>query len=217
MRRLHATGLRERFVASGVYAQPDGLREHWSAHEVGAGALFLRVDRDGRAAGGSSLLQEALRNADGNFERIDQQLYAADGRPGARLRCTRFADHVELFLENVDCPREEHIVLGPDYVLIPPGILLASMALARAQRLQQPVALLRMTLAADRFAWQRSSAVASCEGRSVIQADGHALKARRCGWSDSPLTCWLDAHDVALRCEVARHSLHLTHYSRRHD
>ncbi len=217
MRRLHATGLRERFVASGVYEQPDGLQEHWSAHEVGAGALFLRVDRDGRAAGGPSLLQEALRNADGCFERIDQQFYTAEGRPGARLRCTRFAGHVELSHEDVDCLREEHIVLGPDYVLIPPGILLAGMALARAQRLQQPVALLRMTLAADRFAWQRSSAVASCEGPSVIQADGHALKARRCGWSESPQSFWLDAHDVALRYEVAGQSFHLTHYSRRLD
>ena len=217
MRRLHATGLRERFVASGVYAQPDGLLEHWSAHEVGAGALFLRVDRDGRAAGGPSLLQEALRNADGNFERIDQQHYDAGGRPGARLRCTRFAGHVELSLENVDCPRDEQIDMGPDYVLIPPGILLAGMALARAQRLQQPVALLRMTLDADRFAWGRSSAVACCEQCGEMQAGERALTARRCGWSDSLQTCWLDAHDVALRCEAAGQSFRLTQYSRRHD
>ena len=217
MRRLHATGLRERFVASGVYAQPDGLREHWSAHEVGADALFLRVDCDGRAAGGPSLLQEALRNPDGNFERIDQQLYTAGGRPGARLRCTRFAGHVELAHENVECPREEHIEVGPNYVLIPPGILLAGMALAQALRLQQPVTMLRMKLAADCFAWERSYAMASCEKRDIIQVDGRALRARRCGWSDSPQTCWLDAHDVALRSEVAGQSIHLKRYSRRLD
>ena len=217
MRRLHATGLRERFVASGVYAQTGGLQEHWSAHEVGAGALFLRVDCDGRAAGGPSLLQEALRNADGNFERIDQQFYAANGRPGARLRCTRFADHFELSLENVDCRREEHIDMGLDFVLVPSGILLAGMALAQALRLPQPVTILRMKLAADCFAWERSYATASCEDRGVIQADGHALKARRCGWSDSPQSFWLDAHDVALRYEVAGQSFHLTHYSRRLD
>ena len=217
MRRLHATGLRERLWPAVSTRSRKGLLEHWSAHEVGAGALFLRVDRDGRAAGGPSLLQEALRNADGNFERIDQQHYDAGGRPGARLRCTRFAGHVELSLENVDCPRDEQIDMGTDYVLIPPGILLAGMALARARRLQQPVALLRMTLDADRFAWGRSSAVACCEQCGEMQAGERALAARRCSWNDSPQTCWLDAHDVALRLEAAGQSFRLTHYSRRHD
>ncbi len=217
MRRLHATGLRERFVASGVYAQPDGLREHWSAHEVGAGALFLRVDRDGRAAGGPSLLQEALRNADGCFERIDQQFYAADGRPGVRLRCTRFAGHVELSHEDVDCLREEHIDMGPNYVLIPSGILLAGMALARAQRMNQPLALLRMKLAANSFAWEQSYAISNCEEHGLMQVGGRALAARRCGWNDSPQTFWLDAHDVALCSETAGQSFRLTRYSRRLD
>ena len=127
MRRLHATGLRERFVASGVYVQPDGLREHWSAHEVGAGALFLRVDVDGRASGGGSLLQEALRNAEGYFERIDQQLYGADGHPGARLRCTRFSNHAVLSLECGESQSEERIDMESDYLMVPPGIYLAGM------------------------------------------------------------------------------------------
>ena len=48
MRRLHATGPRERHVAGGEYRLPDGGREHWSIHEVGEGAHFVRVDRDGR-------------------------------------------------------------------------------------------------------------------------------------------------------------------------
>ena len=102
MRRLHATGRRERFVASGVYQTGEGLRESWSIHEVGSGAQFIRVDRDGRGCGRRSLLQEALRNANGTLERVDQQLYGLDGHLEARLRCTRFQNAAEIDLESGD-------------------------------------------------------------------------------------------------------------------
>lgn len=69
----------------------------------------------------------------------------------------------------------------------------------------------------DRFAWGRSSAVACCEQCGEMQAGERVLTARRCSWSDSPQSCWLDAHDVALRCEAAGQSFRLTQYSRRHD
>lgn len=217
MRRLHVTGLRERFVASGVYTQADGLRENWSAHEVGAGALFVRVDRDGRASGGGSLLQEALRNAEGYFERIDQQLYGAGGNPGARLRCTRFGDHVALSLEDGQRQKEERIDMEPDYLMVAPGVFLGGMALAQALRMQQPVALLRMSLQADCLVWQRGSAMARCAAPEMIVTGGRERSARCCSWSDAAWAGWLDAHDVALRCETEAQTLQLTQYARRHD
>lgn len=216
MRRLHATGLREKFVASGVYEQPNGLCERWSVHEVAAAATLVRVDRDGRAAGAGSLLQEALRNADGHFERIDQQHYGANGRPGARLRYTRFAEHVELFHVSAGGPGEECLIPGAAPVPVPPGVLLAGMALTQALRMEQPVALLRVVQGSGRFRWQRASAAARCVARGTVSAAGRDVPARRCGWSDAAGTCWLDAHDIVLRCGEDACVARLTQYARRH-
>ena len=215
MRRLHATGLRERFVAGGVYERPDGLREHWSAHEVGAGAVFVRVDRDGRAAGEGSLLQEALRHPDGHFERIDQQLYDVDGRPAARLLCTRFADQAELALDESGCRREAQVDLGPEGVIVAPGILLAGLALARAVRLARPVPRLQLRAKATGFAWERVTGETRCAARGKVTVAGREIEARRCGWRDSGQDYWLDAQDVALRCEDEAQTYCLTQYARR--
>lgn len=217
MRRLHATGPRERHVAGGLYLLPDGAQEHWSIHEVGDGAHFIRVDRDGRAADGRSLLQEALRSPCGQIERIDQQLYGRDGRPAARLRCTRFGDRAEIALEGMTGQRSLRLDLAPDYVLLAPGVLLSGLALARASRMKQPVSLLRLSCDGDDFAWKRCTASARCGGRSSLETGGRALEARPCVWSGSEVRHWLDGLDVTLRRETGARRVELTRYSRRHD
>lgn len=216
MRRLHATGPRERFLASGVYQQPDGLLEHWSIHNVGHGAWFVRVDRDGRAAGQCSLLQEALRNAEGFFERVDQQLHGPDGRPVSRLRCTRYARSVELSLVDRSGQNETGIDLGTDFLIVPSGSLLSGMALARATQMAQPVSLLRVIQAGEQLLWRSCSATVKCPTSASVSVDGRPLPARACGWSSSAERVWLDRHDVALRLDDGARCIRLSRYARRH-
>lgn len=204
-------------MAGGSYLLPDGAQEHWSIHEVGEGAQFVRVDRDGRAADGRSLLQEALRNPCGQIERIDQQLYGRDGRPAARLRCTRFGDRAEIVLEGMAGQRPLRLEMTPDFVILPPGVLLSGLALARASRMKQPVALLRLSCDDDDFAWKRCTASARCGGRSNLETGGRAHEARPCAWSGSAERHWLDGLDVTLRRESGAQRVDLTRYSRRHD
>lgn len=216
MRRLHATGPRERFVASGTYQQPDGLLEHWSIHDVGHGAWFVRVDRDGRAAGRCSLLQEALRNAEGFFERVDQQLHGPDGRPVSRLRCTRHARSAELSLVDQSGRHETGIDLDPDFLIVPPGSLLSGMALAKAAQMTQPVSLLRVVQAGEQLLWRLCSATVECPASASVAVDGRPLPARACGWSSSAERVWLDRHDVALRLDDGNRCIRLSRYARRH-
>ena len=216
MRRLHATGRRERFVASGVYRTGDGFTEYWSVHEVGDGARFIRVDRDGRRCGRHSLLQEALRNAAGVLERVDQQLYDLKGRPLARLRCTRFENALELDLEGGAEQGSEIIPDAGDCLLSMPGILLAGMALSQAAGMPQPVDALRVAQVGDGFAWERLPLTASCAAPVPIGTEAGTLKARACTWEGSDWTFWLDSRDIALRLEGETCCIELSRYARRH-
>ncbi len=215
MRRLHTTGRRERFVASGVYHTWGGLQEHWSVHEVGGGAHFIRVDRDGRGYGRRSLLQEALRNANGGLERVDQQLYGLNGQPVARLRCTRFQNAVELDLEG----KADHCSTAlPDEggcLLLMPGILLTGMALSRAAGIQRPVDTLVISQVGDGFAWERRTLDARCGSPVPAEKDAGNQMARACNWGGCDRTFWLDAHDITLRLEDETGCIKLNRYSRR--
>lgn len=217
MRRLHATGRRERFVASGVYHYGDGLREYWSIHEVGGGAQFIRVDRDGRGCGRRSLLQEALRNADGNLERVDQQLYGLNGHLEARLRCTRFQNAIELDLDSAAGPCRVESPNDGDCLLLIPGTLLAGMALSQAAELPQRVDALRVTQVGDGFAWERRPLAACCGSPVPAMTGAGNQKARACKWGDSARTFWLDRHNITLRIEDETCCIELRRYARRHD
>ncbi|MCE2490597.1 MAG: hypothetical protein J4G17_11565 [Anaerolineae bacterium] len=217
MRRLHATGRRERFVASGVYPAAGGLQEFWSVHEVGDGAHFIRVDRDGRGCRGHSLLQEALRNAGGAFERVDQQLYGPGGRPVARLRCTRFQDRVELEQEDEAGQRGTELSVGRDCLFLMPGILLAGMALSQATGMQQSVNVMRIAQVGDGFTWEQEILRARCGPTARLTAPAGVGDARACAWDGSDTQFWLDPHDVTLRLVDDGGGIELCRYARRHD
>lgn len=185
-------------------------------HEVGDGAQFIRVDRDGRRCGRHSLLQEALRNAAGGLERVDQQLYDLKGRPLARLRCTRFENALELDLEGGTGQRSALIPYAGDCLLSMPGILLAGMALSQAAGRPQPVDVLRVSQSGDGFAWERLPLTASCAAAVPIETDSGTLMARACSWDDADMTFWLDSRDVALRMEGETCRIELSRYARRH-
>ena len=217
MRRLHATGRRERFVASGVYHTADGLREYWSIHEVGGGARFIRVDRDGRDCGRRSLLQEALRNANGDLERVDQQLYGLNGRPEARLRCTRFQGSVEIDLKSGACRCRVEMPHDGHCLLLMPGILLAGMATSQAAEKPKAVDTLHVRQVGDGFAWERRTLAVCCGPPVSVTTRAGDRKARACKWNDSDRTFWLDLHDITLRLEDQSCCIELSRYARRHD
>jgi hypothetical protein len=80
MRYLHAIAPHEKFVASGEYRYFRGdvqqaISEKWTLHELEGGALFYRVDEDGRDADGLSILSEALINPDGSIDRYNVQSF----------------------------------------------------------------------------------------------------------------------------------------------
>jgi hypothetical protein len=60
MRYIHPVGIHEKFVASGQYQHPNIIT--WSIHEMPDGAWMIRLDHDGRATDGTSLLIEAWRS-----------------------------------------------------------------------------------------------------------------------------------------------------------
>lgn len=80
MRYLHTIAPHEKFVASGEYQYFRGdvlqaTSEKWTIHELPGGALFYRVDEDGRDEDGLSILSEALINADERIERYNVQSF----------------------------------------------------------------------------------------------------------------------------------------------
>lgn len=80
MRVLHPVAAHEVFVARGVYLTYRGddklpVVEAWSIHELQGGALFYRVDEDGRDLDGLTILSEALVNPDGELERFNVQSF----------------------------------------------------------------------------------------------------------------------------------------------
>jgi len=80
MRYLHQVAAHEKFVGSGTYQYfRDGERikvsESWTIHEFPGGALFYRVDENGRDEDGLNILSEALFNPDGHMERFNVQSF----------------------------------------------------------------------------------------------------------------------------------------------
>jgi hypothetical protein len=130
MRTLHQVRLHEKFIASGVYqymkdAQPAGVLEHWSIHQLPDASQIIRVDRDGRqSAFRISLLSETLRAADGHIERSDIRLYypAAEVMQEARATYNFTAAQVEIGrMPNAGERFDEVMALPPNTVIYPLG------------------------------------------------------------------------------------------------
>lgn len=137
MRRLHPVSLREKFIASGTYHFYDSsdvllpYAEHWSVHEVGEGAEFIRVDHDGRAHNGSSILIEALRSPDGRVVRFDLRAYGGEDDAVKLARASYiagdFSVQVQRFLDNAPGMQREEKPPYAHSLLIPSAcFLLAS-------------------------------------------------------------------------------------------
>jgi hypothetical protein len=225
MRRLHAVGQHEKFVASGVYEFEQagvkiGLMEYWSIHEVG-GAHFIRVDVDGRAYDGRSRLYEALLNPDGRFERVDVRAYgsAEDVVKEVRASYTFFDEQVDIIrVVNRNARFEESVRMPSGYVAHFGSKLLYGTMVPHTSVNQSQV---RMFIADHNFTdlprafTGRELAPESYQfmGEEQIKVGHVAYSARL--YRSSCANVWLDEHNILLCEQSASQTVALTQYARR--
>ncbi|HLV34490.1 MAG TPA: hypothetical protein VKY59_05225 [Spirillospora sp.] len=231
MRRLHAVGQHEKFVASGLYrcyqdGRYTGLEEHWSIHEVG-GAQFIRVDRDGRQADGRSELYEILRVPDGTIERIDLRAYGSRDDPFRQIKVsyTFFDNRVEI-VRIVDHKQrhEAELIVPPGYVVLLKLLILTGFSIARASENEDhrtPV-FTGAQQVVDENAWAGLAGEMNTPryiGDDEIEIAGRPYPARyfqQRNDEGSVMEYWLDRQDVLLRMDVNQiNEARLTRYARR--
>lgn len=225
MRRLHAVGQHEKFVASGFYEFEQagakiGLIEYWSIHEVG-GANFIRVDVDGRAYDGRSRLYEALLNPDGRFERVDVRAYgsAEDVVKEVRASYTFFDEQVDIVrVVNRNARFEETVVMPSGYLAYFGSKLLygAMVPHSSINRLQVRKFTPDYNFADPQFAFAgRELAAESYQFVDEEQIKvGHAAYSARL-YRSSCANVWLDEHNILLCEQSASQTVALTQYARR--
>jgi hypothetical protein len=223
MRRLHAVGKQEVFVASGVYEfEQDGARigliEQWSIHEVG-GAQFIRVDQDGRDHDGRSILYEALRSPDSQIERIDLRAYGngQDAFSEMRGSYTFFEDHAEIIRVVNKRDRYDNYVEIPAGYIIQPGakilnnLMVPQMSKNEVTAFHIDANFTDLNISFEGFGWR----VASMQLVDHVQIDlnGKSYSARL--YHSKNRRVWLDPYDILLREESASLTVMLKDYARR--
>ena len=207
MRRLHVVAKHEQFVASGQYTHyegdaPSGLVEEWSIHEVGGGALFVRVDADGRDYDGRSMLLEALLAPEGHFERIDRHEFLPGASEAVITTTIFYEDHIDITqasgeMESLPFPSEGALWLG--------GWILLGLAAAQAE----------LMLLWNSAESPRLVAAVNETGSGSVSVAGHDTSARSYRLGDADSRLWLDDHQVLLQLESGRETTVLKEYARR--
>lgn len=211
MRRLHAVTLNERFLASGIYRSSAAV-ESWSLHTLPDGAQLIRVDRDGRAGDGRSLLIEAWRSPDSHVERFDLHAY---GRPddvvqALRAHCTIFDDYAELGQAINGGERIDQEVPLPAGSLVNPGVraLLGHLAVKLVTKGSVPVLAVDVSYAGpSAMGAQLVSAARSTTTDKLIVAH-QPVSVQRYSYARADL--WLDERQVVIRMG----DVSLTQYAR---
>ena len=220
MRRLHAVGKHEKFVASGLYAYRENgvdirLREQWSIHEVGGGAHFIRADVDGREHDGHSTLIEALQTPDGCLERIDQQIFEPGSSRPVKLSYIMYDEHVELVVNHQDQRIENAITMPPEYGIFVYSQLISGFTIKRAVQQPEKITLLHVFLQEGNLAWGRfETAVNVLESEKLAVVDGRELPVDCLRWQEDVTVC-VDQHGVNLHTESPTTQARLTQYARR--
>lgn len=210
MRHLHPVLPTESFVASGVYRQTaSGAPEHWSVHAQPGGALVTRVDRDGRAVDGRSLLIEAWSVPGGAVERFSLRAYGGPADPFQVARADVMLDglRAEIGRSADGGPRQDSVLTlrGPACVC-PNAVIFRGLVVRWAARQTVPVSL--VTYAPFDGEQPVLDAVVLSAGpplwveNDTVSVDGRAVLAERWRWPGVPGFAgdlWLDAHGAVLR------------------
>lgn len=200
MRRLHAVTLNERFLASGVYRSP-GVLESWSLHQLPDQSQLIRVDRDGRAGDGRSLLIEAWRSPVGRVERFDLHAYGAtdDAIQVIKAHCAVFDDYAELWqIIDAGARQEQEIALTPGCLVDPGGVALCgSLAADLSGQGAAPVLMADVTYAAPVRLQVRSMVAEVTPDQDEMIVANQPLPVQRYILDQSAF--WLDERHVVIR------------------
>lgn len=237
MRYLHAVGVSERFVASGVYVhhledRPTGTSEQWSIHELPDGAQMIRVDDDHRKRDGSSVLIEAWREPErsgGHIARVDLHGFGGKDAEISDVRASYIVnENVLEFGRSVDKGDREYdeLALPETYILSPESLIFGGFEVDElaTRGVETPViGYLPAFVSEQAFSpLSYPQGATFIEERTMIVA-GKPYMARMFEQinplSGEQTTLWVDRHEVLLQYRSAdgRHSAILTDYARRPD
>ena len=213
MRQLHVVGKHEKFVASGLYRvyageTPTGLEEHWSVHETGGGAQFIRVDVDGRNFDGTSCLMEALLTPDNRFERIDLHFY--EHSQPLKSSYVLFDDHIDILYTAEGTLNEQSVTLPAGYSVFTRSRIINGFALAAQQEGEatffMPSAGSGYTVTAVTLT-RLGEKMATVAGHNSIPVQGYR--------GPNETVFWLDGYRVLVFEESVAGKALLTRYARR--
>jgi hypothetical protein len=219
MRRLHVVGQHEKFVASGVYRvlagdEPTGLVEHWSIHEVGDGAQFIRVDIDGREFDGGSTLMEALLNPDGHFERVDEHLYEGQSHDPIKTSYTFFDNRVEILRTVKNDLYEKAVELPSGYGAIVESQVLTGFAVVLAVRNEDETPMFSLRHSNAEINWTIHAIKPQYVGQKIMGVSKQEVSVTGYRWGNE-ITIWQDQHGVTVSADTAESKTVLTQYARR--
>ena len=220
MRRLHVVGKQEKFVASGMYrtfagGEATGRIEHWSIHEVGESAQFIRVDVDGRDYDGSSRLIEALRRPEGRFERVDEQIYHKNSSQPLKLSYTFFDEYIEVLQSTDKGLQDNRVDMPSDYGIWMMSELLMGFTVAQAVVQQFPIPLFHSYFEDDEWIYSTTGQLNLTQiGEKILQVSGREIDVIGYTWNNN-IEAWLDQHDILMMSKVPDVETLLTHYARR--
>ena len=226
MRRLHVVGQQERFVASGLYVWSKGaaltqLVELWSIHEV-AGAQFVRVDRDGRAFDGCSVLYESLINPEGRVERVDWRAYggAAGDHHQVKTSITFYDEHAEIIRIVNGQAQDEVIITLPEAYSVDVGPMILK-GRALGQTASNPGGSLPVLIVVPQCREDTAPEIVPMQskfaGPETFTLAGRTMDARRyeVRLREETAQAWVDDFDTLLRYESEDLVCVLTQYAHR--
>ncbi|MFN8375997.1 MAG: hypothetical protein U0694_24380 [Anaerolineae bacterium] len=237
MRALHQVRPHERFVASGIYEPLEdqravGIKEHWSLYQLPDDSQIIRVDHDAReSVSKTSLLLEALRNADGQIERCDLRLYYPEAHTTREVRATYnfVGSSVEVLrVFNGNETADEVVELPDQRVIYPPAWIFSGRVVeALAAREDNTGQVFTSRIAAQDNAQLLSGSIdaqSACFVRDESITVGTKTYAAHCfqlaSQGKQHELLWLDEHKVLIRysyqdSEHRNWTINLTQYARK--
>lgn len=208
MRTLHAVAAHEKFVASGEYrywrdGQVLAIHEKWSIHELQGGALFYRVDEDGRDDDGLSILSEALINPDGQIERYNVQSFNSKNPSSLKnfkADYSFFPDLVQIGRRVQGEAREyEEFPLIPDCLIYIKQMLFMGLTISHIQQAGGKSQVFTPQLFADTDS-QVQKIIIKAMGEEAIQIGRKTIPSQKFQIADD-VFYYLDAHNIPIQRE----------------
>jgi hypothetical protein len=206
MRRLHAVGAAEVFVASGTYIAPQAATEQWTIHAVGAGRL-VRADH---ADAHGYTLHEVLVDEQGLVIRHNAEAFDARGRRQHKRALLAADDGLHFTIVGAET-HDQSLPADASTVYVPDVWLMWGLIIRATSRMT-PLRMLNSRL--------QQAAPPVWQGARVVEAGGRVLELDAYHFMGHDL--WLNARGVAWRLRpldsemghsITGHSITLKNYA----